>query len=226
MSSPDRIRVMVVDDHPIMLDGLSHALGASGRFEVVGQAADGVEAVRVAGEVRPEVIVMDVMMPDKDGVDACREVMEIVPGTRVLMLTASSKMDAVIEAVAAGATGYLQKHTRTADLIAAVVDVAEGRLRIPDETVREVFAMMSRDHQDTSRRASDRLTKLERETLTQFASGMSYAEIAEAGGNKTVTVRNRLGLIQDKLGVRSKQDLLIWAVRKGYVDDATVSRES
>ena len=182
--------------------------------------------MRVAGEVKPEVIVMDVMMPDKDGVDACREVMEILPGTRVLMLTASSKMDAVIEAIAAGATGYLQKHTRAGDLVAAVVDVAEGRMRIPEETIKEVFAMMSRDREDTSRRASDRLTKLERETLTQFASGMSYAEIAEADGKKTVTVRNRLGLIQDKLGVRSKQDLLIWAVRKGYVDDATVSRES
>ena len=226
MSLSDRIRVMVVDDHPIMLDGLRHALEASGRFDVVGEARDGEEAVRVAGEVTPQVIVMDVMMPMKDGVDACREVMEILPGTRVLMLTASSKMDAVIEAVAAGATGYLQKHTRTGDLVAAVADVAEGKLQIPDETVKEVFAMMSRDREDTSRRASDRLTTLERKTLTQFASGMSYGEIAEAGGKSAVTVRNRLGLIQDKLGVRSKQDLLIWAVRNGYVDDVAVSRES
>ena len=226
MSSSDRIRVMVVDDHPIMLDGLRHALEASGRFDVVGEARDGEEALRVAGEVRPQVIVMDVMMPKKDGVDACREVMEILPGTRVLMLTASSKMDAVIEAVAAGATGYLQKHTRTGDLVVAVVDVAEGRLQIPDETVKEVFAMMSRDREDTSRRASDRLTKLERETLSQFASGKSYAEIAEAGGKSAVTVRNRLGLIQDKLGVRSKQDLLIWAVRHGYVEDVEVGRKS
>ena len=226
MSSPEKIRVMVVDDHPLMLEGLRYALEASGRFEVVGEARDGEEAVRIAGEVKPEIIVMDVMMPKKDGVDACREVMEILPGTRVLMLTASSKMDAVIEAVAAGATGYLQKHTRSADLVAAVVDVAEGKLQIPDETVKEVFAMMSRDREDTFRRASDRLTKLERQTLTQFASGMSYAEIAEAGGKSAVTVRNRLGLIQDKLGVRSKQDLLIWAVRHGYVDDVEVGRES
>ena len=226
MSSSDRIRVMVVDDHPIMLEGLRHALEASGRFNVVGEARDGEEAVRVAGEVKPEIIVMDVMMPKKDGVDACREVMEILPGTRVLMLTASSKMDAVIESVAAGATGYLQKHTLSGDLVAAVVAVAEGKLQIPEETVKEVFAMMSRDRQDTSRRAYDRLTKLERQTLTQFASGMSYAEIAEAGGKSAVTVRNRLGLIQDKIGVRSKQDLLIWAVRNGFVEDLQVGRES
>ena len=226
MSSSDRIRVMVVDDHPIMRDGLRDALEASGRFDVVGEAADGEEAVSVAGELEPEVVVMDVMMPNKDGVDACREVMELVPGARVLMLTASTKMDAVIEAVAAGATGYLQKHSRPEEFVRAVLDVAEGRLRIPEHMVREVFAMLSRDREDTSRRASDRLTKLERETLSQFANGMSFAEIAEAGGNSTVTVRNRLSRIQDKLGVGSKQDLLIWAVMNGYVEDVEVGRGS
>ncbi len=219
MSSSDRIRVMVVDDHPIMRTGLRDALEASGRFDVVGEAGDGEEAVRVAGEVKPEVVVMDVMMPNKDGVDACREVMELLPGARVLMLTASTKMDAVIEAVAAGATGYLQKHTRTDDLVAAVVDVAEGRLQIPDAVIKQVFAMLSRDREDTSRRASDRLTKLERKTVALFANGSSYKEIADAEGHSAVTIRNRLSRIQDKLGVRSKQDILIWAVRNGFVDD-------
>lgn len=131
----------------------------------------------------------------------------------------------MIEAVAAGATGYLQKFPRQGELVAAVLDVAEGRLRIPDEMVREVFAMLSREREDTSRRASDRLTKLERETLAQFANGRSYTEIAETKGNSAVTVRNRLNRIQDKLGARSKQDLLIWAVRNGFLDDE-VGRES
>ena len=81
----------------------------SEEFEVVGSARDGVEAVRAASELSPDVIVMDVMMPGKDGVEACREIMESAPGTRVVMLTASTEEDAVIEAVAAGATGYLQK---------------------------------------------------------------------------------------------------------------------
>ena len=112
MSSASRIGVMVVDDHPIMRSGLRDVLEASGRFEVVGQAEDGDEAVRTVQRLESQVIVMDVIMPNKDGIDTCREIMELLPGTRVLMLTASSEMDAVIEAVAAGATGYLQKYSR------------------------------------------------------------------------------------------------------------------
>ena len=109
MSSTERIKVMLADDHPIMRDGLRDALEGEGDFEVVGLARDGVEAVRMAQSVEPEVIVMDVMMPNMDGVDACREIMELLPDTRVLMLTASTTEDAVVEAIAAGATGYLQK---------------------------------------------------------------------------------------------------------------------
>ena len=112
MSPAKRIRVMLVDDHPIVRDGLQEVLELSGEFEVVGQAGDGEQAVRTAEDLGPDVIVMDVMMPHKDGVEACREIMDLLPDTRVLMLTASTEEDAVIEAVAAGATGYLQKYSR------------------------------------------------------------------------------------------------------------------
>ena len=226
MSSEGRIKVMVVDDHPIVRNGLQDVLEASGRFEVVGQAEDGDEAVRTAQRTVPQVIVMDVIMPNKDGIDACREIMELLPDTRVLMLTASGEMDAVIEAVAAGATGYLQKYSQPEELVEAVLDVAEGRLRLPDKVVREVFALVRRDREDTSNRALDRLTALERETLTMFASGRSYSEIAEARGKSAVTVRNTLYRIQDKLGVKSKQELVIWAVRNGLLDDVEVGRDS
>ena len=192
MSSASRIRVMVVDDHPIMRSGLRDTLEASGRFEVVGQAEDGDEALRTVEGLQPQVIVMDVIMPNKDGIDACREIMELLPNTRVLMLTASSEMDAVIEAVAAGATGYLQKYSGPEELVGAVVDVAEGRLRIPDKVVKEVFALVRRDREDVSNRALDRLTVLERETLALFAGGRSYTEIAEARGKSSVTIRNTL----------------------------------
>ncbi len=222
MSSTDRVRVMVVDDHPIMRNGLRDALEGSGRFVVVGEAEDGEEAVRIVEGLRPQVIVMDVVMPRKDGIDACREVMELVRGTRVIMLTASSEEDSVIEAIAAGATGYLQKYSRPEELVEAVLDVAEGRLRIPDKAVRKVFAMIRGQRKLVSRQNSDKLTALERETLTLFASGRSYAEIAEARGNSTVTVRNNLYRIQDKLGIETKQELVIWAVRNGLLDDVVV----
>ena len=225
MSSAGRIRVMVVDDHPIMRDGLRDALEASGRFEVVGLAEDGEESVREAQNLRPDVIIMDVMMPGKDGIEACREIMELLPETRVLILTASNEEDAVIEAVAAGATGYLQKYSRSEELLEAVVAVAEGRLRIPENAVRQVFSMV-RLRELASRQALDRLTAVERETLTLFARGMPYTEIAQVRGNTPLTVRNTLYRIQDKLGVETKQELVIWAVRNGLMDEVIVGRES
>ena len=224
MSSEGRIKVMVVDDHPIMRDGLRDALEASGRLEVVGLASDGEEAVRTAEGLAPEVIVMDVMMPGKDGIDACREIMELLPDTRVLMLTASAEYDAVIEAVAAGATGYLLKHSPPEEFVEAVLDVAEGRLRILDKAVREVFAMVRRARAPALRQAVDELTGLELETVTLFASGKSYAQIAEARSNSSVTVRNNLYRIQDKLGISTKRELVIWAVRNGLLDDVVVGR--
>ena len=225
MSSAGRIRVMVVDDHPVMRNGLRDVLEASGRLEVVGQAGDGEEAVGTAGELKPQVIVMDVMMPRKDGVDACREIMELLPDTRVMMLTASTEEDAVIEAIAAGATGYLQKYSRPEELVGAVVDVAEGRLRIPEEAVRQVFAMIRGERGLASRRRTDKLSALERETLVLFASGRSYVDIAQDRGNSVVTVRNTLYRLQNKLGIGTKQELVVWAVKNGLLDEVAAGQK-
>ncbi len=224
MSSKERIRVMLADDHPIMRDGLRDTLEGEGDFEVVGLAGDGVEAVRMAQSVEPEVIVMDVMMPHKDGVDACREIMEMLPDTRVLILTASTTEDAVVDAIAAGATGYLQKDSGPEELAEAIREVAQGRLRIPDKSLRRVFAMIRGQRELTANRTLEALTDREREILQMFAAGKSYAQIAEARGNKTVTVRNTIYRIQDKLGVDTKQALVVWAVRNGLLDDLVVDR--
>ena len=219
MSSMTRIRVMLADDHPIMRDGLRDALEGEGDFEVVGSAGDGVEAVRMAQSVVPDVIVMDVMMPNMDGVDACREIMELLPDTRVLMLTASTTEDAVVDAIAAGATGYLQKDSGPEELAEAIRQVAQGRLRIPDKAIRRVFAMIRGQRALTASRALKALTNREREILQMFASGRSYAQIAEAQGNKIVTARNSIYRIQGKLGVDSKQEMVVWAVKNGLLED-------
>ena len=222
MATEGRIRVMVVDDHPIMRNGLRDTLEASGRFEVVGQAEDGEEAVMTVEEVDPQVIVMDVIMPNKDGIDACRDIMELLPDTRVLMLTASTEEDAVIEAIAAGATGYLRKFSRPEELVRALVDVAEGGVQVPAEVLRKVFSMVRADRELAARQATAKLTALERKTLALFASGRSNAEIAEARGKSKVTVRNTIYRVQEKLRIKTKQELVIWAVRNGLVDDATL----
>ena len=219
MSAAQRFRVMIVDDHPIMRDGLRDALDSEEDFEVVGQAADGAEAVTSAQSLQPDVIVMDALMPNKNGVDACREIMDQLPDTRVLILTASTEEDAIIDAVAAGATGYLHKHSGPEELADAVRDVARGRLRIPDRSIRKAFEMIRGSRGLTASAALKALTQREREILTMFASGNTYAQIAEARGNKTVTVRNAIYRIQNKLGVTTKQEIVVWAVRNGLLDD-------
>ena len=133
------VRVLLVDDHPVMRDGLQQLLERTGEFEVVGHAGDGEEAERVAKELVPDLIIMDVLMPGRDGIDACREIIDALEDVRVLMLTASTEKDAVIEAVAAGADGYLQKFTGTEQLLAMVRDVAGGEYRMPRDVMRRVF---------------------------------------------------------------------------------------
>ncbi len=216
MSSTNGIRVMLVDDHPITRRGLQEVLEDAGTFEVVGQAADGEEAVRVAEESRPDVIVMDVMMPKKDGVEACRDILDLLPETNVLMLTASTEDDAVVEAIAAGATGFVQKYSGGDELVDSIRKVAGGKLTIPDSTIRRVFRLL---RSGTALHPGPKvLTVREREVLTQFARGNSYGGIAEALGVSTVTVRNAIYRVQDKLGVESKQEIVVWAVRNGLLN--------
>ena len=215
MSSTNMIRVLLVDDHPIMRRGLRDVLEDSG-VEVVGLAADGVEAVRKAEETRPDVIVMDMMMPKKDGVEACREILDLQPDAKVLMLTALAEEDAVIQAVAAGATGFVQKYSGSDELVNAVRQAAEGRLIIPDDAVRRVFKLMGSGTAPMS--GSKMLTAREKDVLTWFARGKSYAQIAEVIGVSMVTVRNTVYRVKDKLRVESKQEIVVWAVRNGLLD--------
>ena len=219
MAPTVRTRVMLVDDHEIMRDGLREVLERSGDFEVVGQVGDGSAAVRVALSLRPDVIIMDVMMPLKNGIEACREILEMLPDTRVLILTASSEEDAVMESVAAGATGYLQKYSGKEHLLHTVRDVAHGKSGIPTNKMRHVFAGIRSGTDQVGKPRPSRLTAREREILKLFAQGLSYARIAEVRGNKPLTIRNAVYGIQDKLGIETKQQLVVWAVRNGLLDD-------
>ena len=133
MTAAARTRVMLVDDHSIMRDLLRDALEHTGEFEVVAQAADGEEALSKVVEVSPDVIVMDVIMPVMDGIEACRRITDLLPETRVLMLTASNEKDAIVRSIAAGATGYLQKYSGKEQLLATLREVALGEFRIPGE---------------------------------------------------------------------------------------------
>ena len=219
MKSSGRIKVLVVDDHSIVREGLKYVLEQSGEFEVVGQAGDGVEAVRVAAELSPDLVVMDVMMPRKDGVEACRDIIDSAPETRVVMLTVANEETAVLEAVAAGATGYLQKETDRERLLSTLRGVFRGELRLPAEAVRGVVAAVRSVSEAGDAANAAGLTGREREILVSFAGGASYTRIAEQRGVKAVTVRNAIYGIQQKLRVTSMQGLVLWAARNGLLDD-------
>lgn len=218
MPQTAQTRVLLVDDHEIMRDGLREVLQRSGAFDVVGEAGDGEAAVRVARNVKPDVVIMDVMMPVKSGIDACREITETLPDTRVLILTAASEEDAVLEALTAGAVGYLQKYSGKRDLLRTVKDVAEGQYRMPADAIRRVFSGIRTAEQRRTDEMS-RLTGRELEILKLFSQGQSYAQIAKVRGNRPLTIRNAIYGIQDKLAIETKQELVVWAVRNGLLDD-------
>ena len=222
MSSENRIKVMIVDDHAIVREGIAEVLEQSGDFEVVGQAGDGEEAVNKVQELRPDVVIMDILMPVKDGIEACRDITAALPDTRVLMLTASNRHGAIVQAVNAGATGYLQKFSGKEMLLSTVREVAGGEFRVQGEAARRLVTGLRGGGGGVPIPPSelDRLTDRERDLLRMFARGMSYAEMAEARGNSNpMTVRNAIYAIRRKLGVGSRQEMGVWAARSGLLDD-------
>ena len=221
MTDDDRTSVMLVDDHSIMRDLLRDALENTGEFQVVAQAADGQEALRMVQETVPDVIVMDVIMPVMDGIEACREITELLPDTKVLMLTASNEKDAIVRSIAAGATGYLQKYSGKEQLLSTLREVAVGEFRIPGDAARRLARAVRSPSSDDAPEGLGTLTHREREILKLFAQGLTYQEIGEIRTNSALTVRNAVSGIQKKLGFKTRQQMVVWAVRTGLVDDGS-----
>ena len=219
MNADGRTRVMLVDDYSIMRDLLRDALEETGEYRVVAQAADGQEALRLAGEAVPDVVVMDVIMPVMDGIDACREITELLPDTKVMMLTASNEQDAIVRSIAAGATGYLQKYSGKEQLLATLREVAEGEFRIPGNAARRLARAVRGPLGDANTERLDSLTDREVEILKLFAGGLSYQEIGDVREISALTVRNAVSGVQKKLGFRTRQQMVVWAIRAGVVDN-------
>ena len=218
MSTGSQIRVMIADGHPVVRDGVRQALERAGDLEVVGEAGDGEAAVELAANTQPDIVIIEASMPVKDGIDACREIKEMLPDTQVLVLTALSDEDSVLRAVAAGATGYLQKSTTGEKLVATLRDVVDGELRVPAKALVSMAANARSKPRQTDAELVAGLTAREKEVLALFARGMNYAEIAEVIGYRPLSVRNVIYGIQNKLKVRSKQELAVQAVRGGLLD--------
>ncbi len=210
-------RVLIADDDDLMRAGLAAVLSSDPTIEVVGQAATGREAVDRSRRLTPDVVLMDVRMPDTDGIAATKELARATADSRVLILTTFEQDDYIFGALRAGASGFLLKRTRPEELIAAVHAVAAGdSLLSPSVTRRVIDEMASQPSPASSDRETlDELTPREREVLTLIARGLSNAEIADALTVEESTVKTHVKRILMKLSLRDRVQAVIFAYQTG-----------
>jgi DNA-binding NarL/FixJ family response regulator len=210
-------RVLIVDDEDLMREGLVELLTSDPGIEIIGQASTGREAVDRARRLAPDVVLMDVRMPDLDGIAATRELSRAAPDTRVLILTTFEQDDYVFGALRAGASGFLLKRARPEELIAAVHTIAAGdSLLSPSVTRRVVDRMAQQPTPELADQAKlDELTPREREVLEPLARGLSNREIAEALTVEESTIRTHVKRILMKLGLRDRVQAVIFAYETG-----------
>jgi DNA-binding NarL/FixJ family response regulator len=209
------IRILLVDDDDLMRAGLRAVLSSDDELEVVGDVAGGRGAIGAVRENRPDVVLMDIRMPDLDGIAATREVLSALPDTKVVMLTTFEDDDYLFGALAAGASGFLLKRTRPEELIAAIRTVAEGDALLSPSVTRRVIDRAATRPQVTGGAALDRLTPREREVLELIARGMSNAEIAEVLVVEETTVKTHVKRVLAKLGLRDRVQAVILAYESG-----------
>jgi DNA-binding NarL/FixJ family response regulator len=210
------VRVLIVDDDDLMRAGLKSVLASDDSVQVVGEAGDGREAVSSTRSSKPDVVLMDVRMPDLDGIAATRELLEAAPDVRVVILTTFEEDDYIFGALNAGASGFLLKRTRPEELIAAIHTVADGDSLLSPSVTRRVIDRMAR--QPAPRASSARLQALtprEREVLELVARGLSNNEIAEAFVIEESTVKTHVKRILGKLGLRDRVQAVIFAYESG-----------
>jgi DNA-binding NarL/FixJ family response regulator len=214
------IRVLIADDQPLVRAGLSALLAAEPGIEVVGTAADGDEAVRLARELMPDVVCLDVRMPGRDGISAAKELCGPELGLPVLVLTTFDLDEYVFAALEAGASGFLLKDAEPETIVHAVREVAAGRGTLDQTLTHRVlreFAERRRLQPVSLRRGADLLTGRERDILLLLAQGMSNEEIAEQLVVEVSTVKSHLARMMPKLGVRSRLQAVVWAYQNRVV---------
>jgi DNA-binding NarL/FixJ family response regulator len=211
------VRVLIVDDDDLMRAGLRGVLASDARIDVVGEVGDGRDAARRTRALAPDVVLMDVRMPDVDGIVATRHVLAEAPGVRVVMLTTFEQDDYIFGALRAGASGFLLKRTRPEDLIAAIHAVAAGDSLLSPSVTRRVIERMARQpaFEPSADTRLDELTPRETEVLELIARGCSNAEIAAALVIEDSTVKTHVKRVLTKLGVRDRVQAVIYAYENG-----------
>ncbi|HKC73973.1 MAG TPA: response regulator transcription factor [Chloroflexota bacterium] len=212
------IRVLIADDHAIVRVGLRALIATEPGMEVVGEAVDGTDAVRKARSLRPDVIVLDLVMPRKDGIQAAAEITREDSSARILVLTSFAEEDKLVPAFKAGAVGYLLKDSAPQDLLQAIRNVAQGASSLHPQIAYQLIRALSRPAERPA--AAMPLTNREREVLRLVAQGLSNDEIAKRLHLAERTVRSHISHILAKLHLANRTQLALYALRTGLARPA------
>jgi NarL family two-component system response regulator LiaR len=207
------IRLLIVDDHAVVRQGLREFLRLQEGIDVVGEAASAAEAVDVAATTSPDVVLLDLVMPDGHGIGALRRLIEVAPGVRVLVLTSFADDAQIFAAMAAGASGYLLKDIDPQALADAIRDVRSGRPALHPTVAARLMRQGS-----TPRIAHDDLTARERDVLSLMVEGLANKQIAQRLGIGEKTIKTHVSRVLAKLGVADRTQAAVLAIREGLVD--------
>lgn len=218
---PDAIRIVIADDHELFRRGLRLVLDDERNIDVVGEASDGDEVVAMAQAEQPDVVVMDVRMPGRSGIDATRDIKNELPDVKILMLTISDEEDDLYQAIKSGANGYLLKEISIEEIGNAVRSVHGGQSLISPSMASKLldeFAAMIKKEEEKQQAPAPRLTPREMEVLQHVAKGMNNREIAKALYISENTVKNHVRNILEKLHLHSRMEAVVYAVRENLLE--------
>ncbi len=211
-------RILLADDHGIVRQGLRAVLARETSLEVIGESSDGREAVRLAEALQPNVVIMDISMPQLNGIEAAKQIVKASPRTHIIILSMHSDETYLIRALQAGVKGYLLKESAEEDLIRAVRMVAQGKTFFSPAVTNALLADYMRDMQQRNLRDSyDLLTEREREVLQLLAEGKSNKEAATVLDVSTNTVETHRTNLMQKLGLHNTAEIVLYAVRKKII---------
>ncbi len=217
----DKIRVLIVDDHQVVRQGLRTFLELHPEIAVVGEAADGLSAVQLAGQLQPDIVLMDLVMPGLDGISATRQIRSQQPSTQVIVLTSFTEDDKVFPAIQAGAASYLLKDVAPDALVEAIRAVHRGEARLHPDIARKLMEQVAQPRPRETSPNPDELTARELEVVRLVALGKSNQEIASALFISDKTVKTHISNILAKLGLQDRTQLAIHALKTGLAGDRT-----